>query len=52
MTRPLQRTPFQAVQQFTGAGHNAGSGSGFTDDSDSDNRHSHSMFGSPGIWAR
>ena len=42
----------QAVQQFTGAGHNAGSGSGFTDDSDSDNRHSHSMFGSPGIWAR
>ena len=42
----------QAVQQFTGAGHNGGSGSGFTDDSDSDNRHSHSMFGSPGIWAR
>ena len=41
----------QAVQQF-GSGHVTSSGSGFTDDSDSDNRHSHSMFGSPGIWAR
>merc|ERR1719447_2461622 len=48
---PRDMTVYQAVQQF-GGGHVTGSGSGFTDDSDSDNRHSHSMFGSPGIWAR
>ena len=47
---PRDMTVYQAVQQF-GGGHVTG-GSSYTDDSDSDTRHSHSMFGSPGIWAR